>query len=138
MAGSNIAPGATAPWARTGISQTISAEGRARLERGARLRRFGSGVTFIREGERGDVAYLIKAGRVRVHRIQSVGSAPMTLAILGPGQIVGEVAVLQGVARSASVTTMEEVEVLEFPGPLLRDVLRMEPVREDVRPAQGL
>jgi CRP-like cAMP-binding protein len=59
------------------------------------------GETFIKEGESGDGMYLIIHGRVRVHR------ADKTIIVLGPGETVGEFAILDPEPRSASVTAEE-------------------------------
>jgi CRP-like cAMP-binding protein len=56
------------------------------------------GETFIQQGEVGDCMYLIIQGQVRVHRGDS------TIIVLGPGESVGEFAILDPEPRSASVT----------------------------------
>ena len=60
---------------------------------------------LFRQGERGDVAYLIEWGQVEVLLDQPFGSK--RIATLGPGEIVGEMALVDGAPRSASVRTME-------------------------------
>ena len=59
------------------------------------------GETFIQQGEAGDCMYLIIHGQVRVH------SGDKTIIVLGPGEIVGEFAILDPEPRSASVTAEE-------------------------------
>ena len=61
-----------------------------------------AGTTFIQEGAIEDCLYIIVDGRVRVH---SQGQEILTL---GPGQSVGELAVLDPEPRSASVSTLED------------------------------
>ena len=61
-----------------------------------------AGETFIQEGAIEDCLYMIVDGRVRVH---SQGKDILTL---GPGQSVGELAVLDPEPRSASVTTVDD------------------------------
>ncbi len=61
------------------------------------------GETFIQQGESGDCMYLIIHGRVRVH------SGERTIIVLGPGETVGEFAILDPEPRSASVTAEESV-----------------------------
>lgn len=53
-------------------------------------------------------AYLIVSGTVKVHLEQPDGS-DVLLAILGPGDLVGEMSVIEGKGRSASAVTLEEV-----------------------------
>lgn len=58
--------------------------------------------TFITEGEIDPSLYIIVEGHVRVH------SQGQTIITLGPGQSVGELAVLDPEPRSASVTAEDE------------------------------
>lgn len=142
MAEIGTTPDLVSTWTRIGRFASLSEDAQKRLLAGGRLRRFAPGGVLIRQGEAGDVAFVIKAGRVRIERALGVGSGTMTLAILGSGQLVGETAVLQRTPRNATVRAMEELEVIEIPGDLLREVVlsealrTAEPIRyvEDVRP----
>lgn len=68
-------------------------------------------TVFISQGEQPDVAYLILSGAVRIFRITEEGSE-INLAILGPGEIVGEMSLLDQQERSATVETLKETQVL--------------------------
>ena len=59
---------------------------------------YSAGETIISEGEHGDSLFLIVEGRVRVHR------GDTDLAHLGPKDYFGEMSILDGEPRSASVT----------------------------------
>jgi CRP-like cAMP-binding protein len=63
---------------------------------------FEANTTFIKEGDVEDCLYIIVNGRVRVH------SQGQEILILGAGQSVGELAVLDPEPRSASVSTLED------------------------------
>lgn len=63
-----------------------------------------AGQTIIREGEAGDKFYLIRTGRVAVRR----SSHAEPLAILEEGDFFGEMALLLGQPRNATVETLEE------------------------------
>lgn len=54
----------------------------------------------------GEVAYVILSGTVKVHAEQADGS-DVILAILGAGEILGEMSVIDGLGRSANAVTME-------------------------------
>jgi putative ABC transport system ATP-binding protein len=60
--------------------------------------------TVIREGEAGDKFYLIRTGQVVVRR----ASQTKPLAILKEGEFFGEMALLTGQPRNASVETLED------------------------------
>jgi CRP/FNR family transcriptional regulator, cyclic AMP receptor protein len=70
-----------------------------------------AGSAFMLEGEYGDFALLIRKGHVKV----TVGQPPRIIAIRGPGDIVGELAVLRRQPRSASVFAFDDVEALHLP-----------------------
>ncbi len=65
---------------------------------------FEPGRTIIREGDAGDKFYLIRKGEVAVRR----GSDPKPVAILKEGDFFGEMALLLGQPRNATVETVEE------------------------------
>jgi CRP/FNR family cyclic AMP-dependent transcriptional regulator len=72
-----------------------------------------NGAVF-REGDAGDAIYVIARGRVRISRQISGGEE--AFAILSPGEIFGEMALLQpGSGRSADAVAHEEAVVLELP-----------------------
>lgn len=62
---------------------------------------FRAGDVIIREGAEADAAYLIESGRVAVYR--TVDGREVALATLGEGDIFGEMALVDGRPRSASV-----------------------------------
>lgn len=64
--------------------------------------------TFIRKGEMGDCMYIIRDGKVSVH------DETTKFAELGPGQVVGEMAVLDPEPRSAFVTAVEDTSLLRI------------------------
>ncbi len=73
---------------------------------------FRDGELFIREGARSDQIYLIKEGEAEV--FTEVGGRRTVLSAVGAGTIVGEVAALRGIPRTASVQARGKLEVLEL------------------------
>lgn len=67
-----------------------------------------AGASIIRQGEPGDKFYLIKEGTVEVSVADGPSSPP--LAILGPGQFFGEMALLENKPRNATVTARNRLE----------------------------
>jgi CRP/FNR family transcriptional regulator, cyclic AMP receptor protein len=66
---------------------------------------FGLGEVLFQEGEPGEVMYVIQTGAVRISK--QVGSEQRTLAKLGPGEFIGEMAILNGKPRTATATVIE-------------------------------
>jgi CRP-like cAMP-binding protein len=90
----------------------ISKEEVAALLAAARPRRAAVGEAIVREGESGRSLFLIVQGTVRV----TTGSTgeDVSLAALGAGDFFGEVSLLTGKPRTATVTALTEVELLEL------------------------
>lgn len=69
------------------------------------------GRTIIHQGDQGNSFYQIISGSARVFRISEDG-VDVTLNTMGPGEIFGEMALLTGEPRSASVETQEACGLL--------------------------
>lgn len=86
------------------------------LADGARLCVYPEGAAIVEQGQQreesqdGDSLYLIVEGRVRVMREQA--GREEQLATLGPGEFFGEMALLDGKPRSATVLTDEDTQCL--------------------------
>jgi len=72
----------------------------------AECRAFPKDEIIIHEGDQGDSFYQVISGLTRVFRVSDEG-VDVTLATLGPGEGLGEMALLTGEPRSASVETIE-------------------------------
>jgi MFS family permease len=77
-----------------------------RLARNLREVDLPAGTVVIREGEPGDLFYVVGEGEVRV----TVGG--QEVARYGPGHFFGEIALLRDVPRQATVTTITDVRLL--------------------------
>lgn len=97
----------------------------AELERIAQVaipRSYPKGDRIFHEGDQSDACYVIRSGEVRVTREHSDGRA-IALATLGPGELVGELAMLDGGVRSASLETLTEVDMLALSAADMRGLL---------------
>lgn len=72
----------------------------------ARQRDYPSGATVFLQGDPGDALYGIHHGQVRIS-IDSPGGVTRHLNLLGPGELFGEIALLDGGPRTATATIME-------------------------------
>ncbi len=70
-------------------------------------RQVPSGTNIITMAEPGEVAYIILEGTVKIH-VETADGGEVILVILGSGEIVGELSVVDSLGRSANVVTMEE------------------------------
>jgi CRP/FNR family transcriptional regulator, cyclic AMP receptor protein len=76
-----------------------------------RRRRFRKGATVFLHGDPGDDLYVVEAGSVKICMTTPDGKE-ITLAILGPGEIFGELALMDGAPRSSNAVTMEDCQLL--------------------------
>ena len=69
------------------------------------------GTRFIKEGNKTDTAYmvLLLEGEVTVENITVSRSEPVTVTVLGPGSLIGEMGLVDGEARLASCTATTAV-----------------------------
>lgn len=63
------------------------------------------------EDDLGQNLFIIKHGRVKISRIDEKGDE-VIFAILGEGEFFGELSIIDGLTRSATVTSIDEVELL--------------------------
>lgn len=69
-------------------------------------RKIPMGTTFIKEGDESDTGYmmLLLEGEVTVENIVVSRRSPVTVTVLGPGSLIGEMGLVDGRARLASCT----------------------------------
>lgn len=89
----------------------VSRKNLKRLAAGTVSREFRKGDVMIAEGERAVSFYIVRSGHAEVVK-GAESSNPKVLATLGPGEFFGEMALLDGYLRSASVRTLEDTECL--------------------------
>jgi CRP-like cAMP-binding protein len=98
--------------ARVGLLASLDAGQVRRLATDNAERMFAAGEQVVRQGAPGDSMFVILSGRVEVTTRE--GDLPaVRLAVLGPGDFFGEMSLMTGVARVATVTTLEETRLLE-------------------------
>jgi CRP/FNR family cyclic AMP-dependent transcriptional regulator len=89
-------------------------------------RSFPAGTRVFHEGDSSDACYIVSEGSFRVTREHSDGRA-ITLATLGPGEIFGELAMLDGDRRSASAESITDGTLLALPANDVRSLLARNP-----------
>ncbi|HEX9244223.1 MAG TPA: cyclic nucleotide-binding domain-containing protein [Anaeromyxobacter sp.] len=91
------------------------------------LHRVAKGESVLREGEDGTSFYVVASGRLAVTRRDETQGGHIALAHLGSGEFFGEMALLSGTTRSATITAEEDAEVLEFRADVLLDIAGRHP-----------
>lgn len=76
-------------------------------------RSFAAGETIIRQGDKGDCAYIIEDGQVEI-LIERDGVREQHVGTRGPGAIVGEMAIVDDGRRVATVRALKDTKVLEI------------------------
>ncbi|WP_420644799.1 ATP-binding protein [Candidatus Leptofilum sp.] len=87
--------------------------------------RFGPGEIVVYEGQYGDIAYLIWSGRVAV--VQGDFSRPASVNYRGPGEVVGEMSLIDNKPRSASIVALDDVRLLGIHRNDFFDLLQIDP-----------
>ncbi len=86
----------------------------AALEKAATRRSYPAQALLCREGEPGEVFFIIAEGQVEIHRRTAGDAEDLIVGTLGPGGSFGEMALITGANRSATVMTTERTETLEI------------------------
>jgi len=94
----------------------------AKLVESSEPMQLSAGERLLTEGSGADEFFVVADGEVEVTKRSGEGELP--IAMVGPGGIVGEMAVIEGRPRNASVTARSDATVLRVPREALDEVLR--------------
>ncbi|MCP4379422.1 MAG: MFS transporter, partial [bacterium] len=83
------------------------------LSHGGQYQTAVSGTQLFKEGDPGDSLYIIIQGSVRVYQTSPEGEQSK-LTTLGAGEVFGELALIDGRPRSATVATLESCELMQI------------------------
>lgn len=89
-------------------------------------RRLAAGTTLCREGDFGDTMYLVMEGSLQISKRLFEG-AEKVIASLGAGQYVGELSLLTGAQRSATMRATVDTEVIEIDQDAFMQLLHDQP-----------
>jgi len=99
--------------ARSPLLRGLAAEDLTRLAVRARQRTYRRGEVIFHQGDPGDAVHLIQGGRVKIV-LRADSGEEVVVAILGPSDCFGELALLDGEPRSATVAALEPVETVSL------------------------
>ena len=105
----------------TSLLSSVPAGDLAAVAAASRLRNFRRGQVVFTRSDPGDTVLVVVSGRVKV-TMRSADGGELTLAIIGPGGVLGELGVVDGGPRSADAETLEECQLLLIPRDAVRDV----------------
>lgn len=86
-----------------------------------------AGELLFAEGDPGEAAFVIQTGKVSIFR--RVDGEEIELVRLGDGEVIGELALIDGAARSASCRVLEDAQLLRL------DKAEFDFLRRNLRPA---
>jgi CRP/FNR family transcriptional regulator, cyclic AMP receptor protein len=89
-------------------------------------RAYRRGTAAFHERQEADAVLLVLAGHLKVTLTSPEGKEAV-IAFRGPGELVGELAALDGGSRSATAVALEDSEALVIPASAFRDFLRAHP-----------
>lgn len=94
-----------------------------------RPKNFAEGTTFIKEGDTQNTGFmlLVLTGEVTVESIIVSRISPVTVTVLGPGSLVGEMGLLDAEPRSASCTASTDVSSAILTRGALEQIMADEP-----------
>ncbi len=75
--------------------------------------RFPKGTVMFRQGDPADCMYLIESGKLEVS-VRTANGNDLVVGTLGEGELVGEMALVVDLRRSATVTVLEDCELLRL------------------------
>ncbi len=71
-----------------------------------------AGDVVIRQGDEADRFYVIAGGEVEVTQVPAGGGEPQMLRRMGPREVFGEIGLLSGVPRTATVTAVTDATLV--------------------------
>jgi CRP-like cAMP-binding protein len=109
--------------ARIDLFATLSEEERATIAARMKMAEYGDGEAIVREGDPGQSMFIVASGRVTI----SLEEGGQQVASLGVGDYFGEMSMLTGSPRVATVRATGDVHVLEIDAEIFRRLAEANP-----------
>jgi CRP/FNR family transcriptional regulator, cyclic AMP receptor protein len=116
-----MAPNVIAILRETRLLRSVSADDLQAVAAASRLRTFRRGQVVFTAGDPGDALIVVVSGRVKVV-VRSADGGELTLTIIQPGGVLGEISVADGGPRSADAETLEDCRLLLVPRETIQDI----------------
>jgi CRP-like cAMP-binding protein len=109
-----------------GIFSGLSSETLTALKKRCAWRKYEAGEAIVDHLDSSSEVYFITDGEARANIYSALGKA-VTFTDLGPGDLFGEIAAIDGGQRSASIEARTRCVVASMPAAVFREVLQAEP-----------
>jgi CRP-like cAMP-binding protein len=106
---------------QTDLLRSVSALDLDAVSAVSRLRAFRRGQVVFTRGDPGDTLIVVISGRVKVV-VRSADGGELTLTIIQPGGVLGELSIADGGPRSADAETLEACQLLLVPRETIQDI----------------
>lgn len=118
--------------AQVRLFAALSADERLALVAASTVRRIGDkGTAVVRSGDTGASMFVVAAGVLEVLVAAAGDAESRRSGLLGPGDMFGEMSLLTGAARSATVVTMCPAVLYEIPQAALAPLMQQRPALAD-------
>jgi CRP/FNR family cyclic AMP-dependent transcriptional regulator len=100
---------------RVDLFSTLEKKELQTLAKSCQERKYSAGSTIFSQDDTGVGLYILTGGTVRITQANSPDRAESVLGTEGPGGVLGEMALLDDLPRSATVTAVDDVTALILP-----------------------
>ena len=113
--------------ARVDLFSSLDKKELETLSKSCHERKYSAGSALIKQGDTGVGLYVIINGHVKTTLAKHPDRAEVDLGTYGPGSVLGEMALLDDLPRSATITAVDDVTALLLPVWEFRTTLRSHP-----------
>ena len=113
--------------ARVDLFSSLDKKELETLSKSCQERKYSAGSTLIKQGDTGVGLYVIISGHVKTTLAKNPDRAEVDLGTSGTGSVLGEMALLDDLPRSATVTAVDDVTALLLPVWEFRTTIRSHP-----------
>ena len=106
---------------RTELLRSVPDADLAAIAAASRLRAFRRGQVVFQRDDPSDTVIVVISGRVKVV-VRSADGGELTLTVIQPGGLFGEIGIADGGGRSTDAETLEDCELLLVPLPMVKEV----------------
>lgn len=112
---------------RVDLFSTLNKKELQALTKSCYERSYTAGTTLFSQDDSGAGLYIIKSGKVKIVQAVDLDRPEVELATAGPGEVFGEMSLLDDLPRSATVIAVEDVTALLLPVWEFRGTLQSHP-----------